>query len=179
MIQLSGQTDKNTIEKAFTEYHKSTCIKFIPRRQADVDFISITNGATGCWSSVGQIGGKQVVNLQTPDCLYAVGTVVHELLHAVGFLHEQNREERDGFVFIRGSNVEPGREKNFEKAKAGDTIGFGVGYDYGSVMHYSPVAFSRNGQPTIEAKMKTNEKMGQRVGLSRKDVEKINKMYKC
>lgn len=167
------------IEGAFKEYHKKTCIKFIPRRQYDSDFISITNGATGCWSSVGKIGGKQIVNLQTPDCLHAVGTVIHELLHAVGFLHEQNREERDGFVFIRNNNIEPGRERNFEKAKSDDAIGFGVRYDYGSVMHYSPVAFSRNGQPTIETKMKTTETMGQRAGLSNKDIEKIIKMYKC
>lgn len=94
-------------------------------------------------------------------------------------MHEQNREERDGFVNIRYNNVEPDKRKNFEKAKSGEATGFGVGYDYGSVMHYSSVAFSVNGKPTIDAKMKTNEKMGQRNGFSRKDIEKINKMYKC
>lgn len=167
------------IERALKEYHVSTCIRFVPRRQQDSDYISITNGATGCWSSIGRTGGKQVVNLQAPDCLYVVGTVIHELLHAVGFMHEQNREERDGYVFIRHHNIEPGREKNFEKAKSGLASGFGVSYDYNSVMHYSPLAFSKNGQPTIEAKMRTNEVIGQRDGFSRKDIEKINKMYKC
>lgn len=167
------------ILRAIGEYHKNTCIKFIPRRSSDSDFISITNGATGCWSSIGRVGGRQIVNLQTPDCVSLVGTPIHELLHAVGFMHEQNREERDGFVFIRSQNIESGRERNFEKARKGDTSGFGVAYDYGSVLHYSPVAFSKNGQPTIEAKMKTSEVMGQRERLSRKDIEKINKMYKC
>lgn len=119
------------------------------------------------------------LSLQTPECVNLVGTPVHELLHALGFMHEQNREERDGFVFIRSQNIETGREGNFAKAKKGDTTGFGVGYDYGSVLHYSPVAFSKNGQPTIEAKMKTSDVMGQRERLSRKDIEKINKMYKC
>lgn len=46
-------------------------------------------------------------------------------------------------------------------------------------MHYSAVAFSKNGQPTIEAKMKTQDVMGQRSGFSRKDIEKIKKMYRC
>lgn len=96
-----------------------------------------------------------------------------------GFLHEQNREERDGFVTIRNRNIKPGYEANFDKAPRGATTGFGVGYDYGSVMHYSPTAFSRNGQPTIESKPNSRERMGQRDGFSKKDIDKINKMYNC
>lgn len=95
------------------------------------------------------------------------------------FLHEQNREERDRFVTIKSNNIKPGYEVNFAKAKAGETSGFGVTYDYGSVMHYSSTAFSKNNKPTIEAKTITTEKMGQREGFSKKDIEKINKMYKC
>lgn len=167
------------IERALIQYHRNTCIKFIPRRPADRDYISIESGSSGCWSSVGRTGGKQVVNLQTPGCVTKIGTVIHELLHALGFLHEQNREERDKFVIIKTSNIRSGYEINFDKAKSGSTSGFGVGYDYGSVMHYSSTAFSKNGQSTIEAKMKSNDKMGQREGFSSKDIEKVKKMYKC
>lgn len=46
-------------------------------------------------------------------------------------------------------------------------------------MHYSSLAFSKNNQPTIEAKSKSTEKMGQREGFSKKDIDKVNKMYKC
>lgn len=125
------------IERGLIEYHKNTCIKFIPRRSSDRDYISIESNPTGCWSSVGRIGGKQVVNLQSPGCVTKIGTVIHELKHALGFLHEQNREERDNFVKINENNIKKGYEINFEKAKKGEATGFGVNYDLGSVMHYS------------------------------------------
>lgn len=46
-----------------------------------------------------------------------------------------------------------GHESNFEKASREITDAFGVGYDYGSVMHYSAYAFSKNGEPTIVPKV--------------------------
>lgn len=178
LFYILGSAEVRVIQNAFTQYHKSTCLKFSPR-SSQKDYIAIDNAQSGCWSSVGRIGGEQVVNLQSPGCVTKSGTVIHELLHAAGFLHEQNREERDKFVSIVDSNIRQGYEINFKKASPGETTGFGVGYDYGSVMHYSSKAFSKNGQATIQAKQSTKEQMGQREGFSKKDIEKINKMYKC
>lgn len=47
------------IERAIDEYARRTCIRFRPRTY-ERDYISFTNEPTGCWSSVGRIGGKQV-----------------------------------------------------------------------------------------------------------------------
>lgn len=141
------------IEDAINQYHKNTCIRFVPH-MGERDYISIESSSSGCWSSVGRVGGKQEVNLQMPGCTTKVGTIVHELMHALGFLHEQNRSERDDWVRIQTQNIQRGTENNFAKAKAGTTDGFGVQYDYGSVMHYSAKAFSSNGQDTIVAKVR-------------------------
>ncbi|KAI8130492.1 hypothetical protein FF38_11865 [Lucilia cuprina] len=169
--------DMSIIENAINEYHQRTCIRFVPRSN-EQDYVSIVSGNSGCWSSVGRVGGKQEVNLQSPGCLTKPGTAIHELMHALGFLHEQNREERDSYVSIQYENIQPNAVSNFDRAAK--TIAFGVPYDYGSVMHYSANAFSTNGRPTIiPTQNMGNIKMGQRDGFSASDVEKLNKMYDC
>ena len=52
-------------------------------------------------------------------------------------------------------------------------------YDYGSIMHYHDTAFSKNGQKTILLKKNTNVQIGQRVAMSKLDVEQMNTLYKC
>ncbi|KAK2580109.1 hypothetical protein KPH14_012387 [Odynerus spinipes] len=187
------ERQRKLIHDAMEEYHKYTCIKFKPYTGEESDYIRITAGTTGCWSSVGRIGGRQDVNLQVPGCVTKKGTVIHELMHAVGFFHEQSRYERDEYVSIQWNNIMSGHESNFEKASKELTDAFGVGYDYGSVMHYSAYAFSKNGQQTIVPKEpggllgligeifqgKTKVELGQREGLSKRDIQKIRKMYRC
>jgi len=136
------------IYQAMSVYHETTCVRFVPWNGRDRDFVSIESSASGCWASVGRTGGRQVVNLQRPACLNKVGTVLHELMHTVGFLHEQNRYERDSHIDILWKNVDKGREDNFKKIPASTALS-DVPYDYDSVMHYSTMAFSSNGKPTI------------------------------
>nr|XP_012146509.1 PREDICTED: zinc metalloproteinase nas-4-like isoform X1 [Megachile rotundata] len=192
LMQYTQQ--RNLIFDAMEDYHKYTCIKFKPYTGEESDYIRITAGNSGCWSSVGRIGGQQDVNLQVPGCLVKKGTVIHELMHAVGFLHEQSRFERDEYVTIQWQNILNGHTGNFAKASKQTTDAFGVGYDYGSVMHYSANAFSKNGQPTIVTKETgggllsvigeifqggNKGQLGQREGFSKRDIQKIRKMYKC
>lgn len=155
--EITGSFDSrslNLIQNAMNVYHQKTCIKFLRRTAKDRDYITIQNAQSGCWSSIGRVGGGQTVNLQSPACTTKVGTILHEFMHSAGFLHEQNREERDQYIDVVYPNIMRGYESNFMKAQKGSTSGFGVGYDYGSVMHYSATAFSTNGQPTIRTKVK-------------------------
>lgn len=102
-----SSADQSIIQQAIAEYHSKTCLKFV-KRTSEKDYLSIESSQTGCWSSVGKVGKRQIVNLQTPGCTTKIGTPIHELMHAVGFLHEQNRYDRDGFVRVLTQNIKPG-----------------------------------------------------------------------
>ncbi|KAK7866831.1 hypothetical protein R5R35_005259 [Gryllus longicercus] len=169
-----------TIRNALEEYNTKTCVKVREATSADRDYVLVTSDNSGCWSYVGRQGGQQQLNLQhslTGTCL-STGTIVHEFLHAAGFYHQQSAADRDDFVTIVWSNIQSGYEGNFEKYTTATVTDFGVQYDYSSVMHYSAVSFSKNGQATIVPK-DPNATIGQRVGFSEGDILKLNRMYGC
>nr|XP_032295602.1 zinc metalloproteinase nas-7 isoform X1 [Drosophila virilis] len=163
------------ILKAFKEYHERSCIRFRPYEKGDKHWLLIKGNYSGCWSSVGRRQGGQILNLNTPKCV-THGVVVHELLHALGFYHQQSATERDEYVKINWENILDGHAHNFNKYARTHITNFGVEYDYQSVMHYSSLAFSKNGKATIEP-LDPYASLGQRRGLSDKDISKLNEMY--
>ena len=52
------------------------------------------------------------LNLNPKGCTKTY-TVVHELLHALGFAHEQSRKDRDRFVEIHFDNIAKGKKRTF------------------------------------------------------------------
>jgi hypothetical protein len=68
-----------------------------------------------CWSYVGRIRetGYQELSLSRSGCV-GRGIVKHEFLHALGFIHEQQRPDRDKYVKILYENIKPGIIKGTE-----------------------------------------------------------------
>ena len=88
----------------------------------------------------------------------AKSVIIHEMLHTLGFFHEQNRIDRDDFVVVNWENIRAGKAFNFfrlqdpnrdlpncrdlegpifddcDKRLHGET--YGTPYDYNSIMHY-------------------------------------------
>ena len=160
------------ITDAIAHWQSKTPLQIVPRA-GEADYVRFVNGG-GCSSWVGRQGGRQDIVLGS-GC--SVGNAIHELGHAIGLWHEQSREDRNSFVQINFQNIETGKESNFtQQINDGDDLG---AYDYGSMMHYGPTAFSKNGQPTIVAiqPIPSGVVMGQRVALSNGDVAGVKLMY--
>lgn len=122
-----------------------TCVRFKRwNPKTSEPFINIKND-DGCSSHVGYDGKTHITRLQSPKCLKQVGTIVHELLHTLGFYHEHTRSDRDQYVQVMWNNILPGHEINFFKLDddASQLMELGLPYDYNSVLHYPLFAFSK------------------------------------
>ncbi|MEQ2173247.1 hypothetical protein GOODEAATRI_030006 [Goodea atripinnis] len=169
-----SEEERNIIIRGLQSFHSSTCIRFVPWKSGDVDYIYIES-KDGCWSYLGRQIGGQYISLGKRGCLHH-STVQHEVLHALGFNHEQVRSDRDNYVWVHFENIEPGREHAFEKKQ---TNNLGTPFDFTSVMEYPNYAFSKNGKPTIVAKYNLNYKFGNAKEMSANDIFRINKLYDC
>lgn len=122
------------------------------------------------------IGGRQTIMLAS-GC--STGNTIHEIGHALGLLHEQQRADRANWVKINYSNIQAGKESNFNTYIQSGIAGFEIGqFDFGSIMLYSSYSFSSNGLPTI-TKLDGSTFSGQRTALSAGDLEIIGQMYPC
>ena len=64
---------------------------------------------------------------------FQIGTVAHEIGHALGMFHEQSRSDRDMYVEVIPENIEPGYEHNFDLTS---TNNYNTPYNFYSMMHY-------------------------------------------
>eukprot|EP00064_Thunnus_orientalis_P009336 superscaffoldBa00001178_g9360 len=169
----TAEMETKMIKKGMENIEKDTCVRFVPRTHQR-DYIDIQQ-KSGCWSYLGSRGGRQTVSLQSPSC-FRIGVISHEFMHALGFVHEQSRFDRDNYVTIMWPNIWRDRLRNFEKFK---TDNLNLPYDYGSILHFGMYAYSQDGEPTIVPKNSKDIKLGQASSLSHIDKLKINRLYKC
>ncbi|KAJ2998110.1 hypothetical protein HDV02_004787 [Globomyces sp. JEL0801] len=117
---------KMKLIQAMEDWKRLNDIRFqeVPVNSTE-NHVEMSDGS-GCFANVGMIGGKQILGLSV-SC--DMRSARHELAHALGFIHEQSRPDRDEYVNI-----------NFDKIQVN------------SMMHYSGTAFSIDGSPTITRK---------------------------
>ncbi|XP_074489726.1 hatching enzyme 1.2-like [Sebastes fasciatus] len=161
------------IERGLNSFHDFSCLRFV-KRTNQRDYLNIQS-LNGCYSYIGRRSNGQNLSLSQPGCVY-YDTVQHEVLHALGFHHEQKRSDRDQYIRIVLGNVISGKEHNFDKIS---TLNQGTTYDYGSVMHYSKYAFSKNNQPTLVAIPDSSVQFGVASEMSQKDIIRLNRLYNC
>jgi hypothetical protein len=160
------------MREAMDELEAVAAVTFLPRIEEPNYIYIIEDGAN--YSYVGMVRGRQELSIYNWDYKYIM---VHELMHALGIWHEQSRTDRDDYVTINFDNVYPGYEFNFDVMPGSLTYG---PYDFCSLMHYDPEAFSLNGLPTIVAKPGYEAQaacMGNRTSMTAQDEATVAHLY--
>ena len=129
------------------EFYDDTNTQLYPK-----DYILIRNTDNSgtydsrCWSRLGRANyyGPVVLSYQEINmgnrCIYK-DTMQHEMLHSLGFKHEQQRPDRDEFVEILYKNIQPYYRYNFDKMNITGWDSYEQIYDLVSVMHYDGYSF--------------------------------------
>ena len=173
--QLSSSA-KSKVRGAIESWNKTGSIRLVERTSATasafpnyIDFVD----ASQCASWVGfQNQGAQ--SIYTGDKC-SEGSMIHEIGHALGLLHEHTRPDRDSFVRINWDNITAEKSHNFDILD--DSILLGD-YDYESIMHYGSHFFSKSGNATITAIQNTNVEIGQREFISEGDANSVAELYR-
>jgi len=150
-----------------------TAIHLTPYNGED-DAIVFQVGDKDCLSYVGRMVGKQPIWI-SGDC--QAPEIAHEILHALGFVHEQNRLDRDNYILVHSENIDERYVDNFEKLPKEFMGVSGLGeFDFQSIMMYPPWMFAKNGQSTMDPIVK-DKLISPSQRLSQGDIERLNKAY--
>jgi Astacin (Peptidase family M12A) len=141
------------------------------------NYILVLQNSNGSASSsfIGRKGGKQTISID--PLVYATGSVVHEIGHAIGLLHEQKRPDRDSYITVNYSNIISTWTSQYDKCTSCTANGT---FDFNSIMLYASSASSKVAKdPNIPlmTKLDGSTWTAQRNNLSLGDLAGIKAKY--
>uniref|UniRef100_A0A0N5B6Y3 Zinc metalloproteinase n=1 Tax=Strongyloides papillosus TaxID=174720 RepID=A0A0N5B6Y3_STREA len=179
---ISQKLNKEVIKMAIKVIEAETCVNFTEslkhiKNEAGINF---SHRKSVCSSEVGRQEPDlpQPVNL-AKSCADNIGSVLHELGHALGMRHEQARRDRDKYIKIIRKNIEQKLRYNFAREPLHNSENFSISYDLSSLMHYDSYDFAiDDNYPTIVTlDPNYNAQIGQQNGYTFNDVKLINYLY--
>lgn len=163
---------------AIDYFNYETNIEFKPFEQDyDADAILFTyDEDLPCSSYVGRVGGVQPIYLNL-NC--SRQSVLHEIMHALGFVHEQQLPERAKYIKILWPNIKKEFLFNYSlvpKVMTDLYEGSEFEFSLNSVMMYEDTAFALPGKKSMKS-------LGEaaidpiKEGLSKVDKERLDLLY--
>jgi hypothetical protein len=172
-----GTPNTQKIAEALKYFNENTNVQFVLRTDEKDGILFEGWDEKRCASYVGTVGGLQPIFIG-PDC--GTQEVLHEIMHALGFVHEQSRVDRDNYVRILWDNIMEGFANQFDiipDVYFHPYTGSVFNFDYESVMLYRPESFAKTpGLKTIEA-IGNGKIAPVTQGLSARDLERLHYLY--
>jgi len=176
-ISPESEVTRDKILAGIDHWRANSCVQFEEVADGSTEKHIRFIKSTGCWSFLGRTG-RTAQSLSIGNGCGGLGTVAHEIGHALGLAHQQSRTDRDTYVIVNMDNVQDGKGGNFRISA--NSLNHSVPYDLTSVMHYGATYFTKNGLKTIQVKDITQENLiGKRAGLTHRDRQIANAMYQC
>jgi hypothetical protein len=141
----------------------------IPDGEVPPNYVRFEQTDGNSSSFVGMQDGEQVIMTSTSQ---GTGSVAHEIMHALGFYHEQQHPDANNAG--NPVTVTPGESPgpNFSALPPDAVL---TPYDPDSIMHYGVGVYS-GGDITSNPGAETGS-VGQRENLSQGDIDAINALY--
>ena len=164
---------RNELQRSFDEWSSKTNIRFKARTN-ESNYVTISSSGANSNSGVatlGMNGSRGFIRLGTRATAVVI---IHEIGHTLGYIHEQNRADRDNYVRINFQNIQDGAEDQFFKSNSATLLTDRL--DLNSTMMYGSFTFSDNGRPTI-TDLNGNTYPRRQARLSSGDISGTNAAY--
>lgn len=168
-------------KKSFFEYCKhwgeKSSVKCV-NRSNQTGYLYVTKSRYGnssaCFSEVGYKPERRMMWLPG-GCATSKRSILHELGHTIGLMHEHQRPDRDAYVRIKWSNIISSYKYAFEKQRRANSKK--TSFDFQSIMLYQSWAFTKNRQPTLVKYSNNKETWNRSNKLSSKDKQVAGMLY--
>lgn len=175
VYRISGLSSsvRSELQKSFNEWTSKTNVRF-KERTNESNYVTISSSGSNSNSglaTLGVNGSRGFIRLGTRATAVVI---IHEIGHTLGYIHEQNRSDRDSFIRINFQNIQNNAVDQFYKSNSATLIT--SQFDTNSTMMYGSYTFSKNGQPTI-TDLNGNVLPRRQARISSLDIQGTNSIY--
>jgi len=164
---------RSELTKSINEWSSRTNVRF-KERTNEPNYVTISSSGSNSNSGsaiLGMFGSRGYIRLGTRA---SAAVITHEIGHTLGYIHEQNRSDRDNYIRILTENIQSNAQDQFYKSGSATLVT--SSFDVNSIMMYGSYTFSKNGRPTI-TDLNGNPFPRQSGRLSSLDIQGTNSAY--